>query len=338
MIPSILGFINYYQNQEFVLDKNISIVFNGGEPLLNFTVLKKLHIALEKIGVNDFSISTNLTLLTDEIITYLYNNKFILHISLDGTKDIHNKNRIFKDGKGTFDIVYNNVVKIRKKYPDWNNSYNITISPGTVHDLYNSFRLLTDLGIRRITAAYCADYEMNENNIEIFKNEMRKISKDYIAFYENNENIYFKFLTDGILYTINNKKAACGVCKSEIAILPSGEILPCVVFVGQNNYRDYILGTLNSSLNYNKINMLLDKKLFNLSECNNCSLLQRCFVECYAVNLRVMGNLFDIPDCYCHINQICLQEAEYVINDLYNKKNKLFINQYNLSKLNKESI
>lgn len=90
------------------------ISFYGGEPLLCFDTLSLIVEYCHKLFSNRsndivFSITTNLTLLTDDIMDFLSSNNFSVAISLDGPKYIHDKNRIFPNGDGSYDSVLNNL-------------------------------------------------------------------------------------------------------------------------------------------------------------------------------------------------------------------------------------
>jgi His-Xaa-Ser system radical SAM maturase HxsB len=96
----------------------LSFEFQGGEPLLNFNIIK--HIVLyadEHKGTHeiDYNVVTNLTLLTDEILEFFCEYKFGVSTSIDGNEFVHNHNRPFRNGNGTFDEVLKSVQKIRSK-------------------------------------------------------------------------------------------------------------------------------------------------------------------------------------------------------------------------------
>lgn len=329
MIPEIIEFIKKYQKEKIVLNKqNITININGGEALLYFDTIKKLVKACRNASINNFHISTNLTIATDDMLDYLHRNNIQMHISIDGLKEAHDKNRVFKDGSGSFDKVYNNIKKIRKKYPKWENSYSMTFTPETVPFLYEGFRLLTDMGIRTIHASYCGDYDWDEESLEHYKRELSKIGKDYIRFYLNGERIYIKLLTNNIRYTILNEKASCGVCRSEIAIMPNGDLLPCTAFVGLKGYKNHVIGSLKDYVDLDKINEMFFKKRIDVSECDGCDLERRCHIDCYSLNYRVNGSLYSVPDCCCSINQITLLEAENIIQSLCQARASMFIEEF----------
>lgn len=102
---------------------DVSIAFYGGEPLLELSLIKKcIEYSLEVFaGKNlEFNMTVNGSLLNEENIKYLIDRKVKIMVSLDGPSEIHNKSRKFSsDGTGTFETVYNNLMVIKEKLPDY---------------------------------------------------------------------------------------------------------------------------------------------------------------------------------------------------------------------------
>lgn len=99
----------------------INIGFYGGEPLLEFDMIKRLvEYAEEKFRGKEigFSITTNATLLTEEKYTYMQCHNFSITISIDGNRESHNRNRVFLSGKGSFDQIARNIKAIKEIHPD----------------------------------------------------------------------------------------------------------------------------------------------------------------------------------------------------------------------------
>jgi His-Xaa-Ser system radical SAM maturase HxsB len=98
---------------------NIKIEFQGGEPLLSFEIVKYIIEYAEQCNLTkkkqlEFVICTNLTLITEEMLKYLQNHKVYISTSLDGTMALHNNNRPFRNGQGSYDIVTKNIKKVRE--------------------------------------------------------------------------------------------------------------------------------------------------------------------------------------------------------------------------------
>lgn len=108
-------------------DSNImALAFYGGEPLLEFDLIKKCILYFEKKLMDKtarFDITTNATLLTDEIVDFFAKHKVHMLISLDGPQSVHDNHRKFLDGKGSFSKVMENVKKYKYNYPEYFNDY-----------------------------------------------------------------------------------------------------------------------------------------------------------------------------------------------------------------------
>jgi uncharacterized protein len=96
-------------------DREPTIAFYGGEPLLNFALIRSVvDYVKDKYSTEfapRFTITTNGTLLTDQIADFLISNGFSIFISLDGPEDEHDRNRVFPNGSGTFSTVIRNIQK-----------------------------------------------------------------------------------------------------------------------------------------------------------------------------------------------------------------------------------
>ena len=121
----------------------VDIGFYGGEPLLEFDLIKQVISYLEdEMEGKQYSLSltTNGSLLSLNVAEYLYRKDVSVLLSLDGPSEIHNKNRVFPDGTGTYDIVMLNVETIRKELPEFYNK----ISINSVIDPTNDYRCMHD--------------------------------------------------------------------------------------------------------------------------------------------------------------------------------------------------
>lgn len=123
---------------------DVNIGFYGGEPLLEFPLLKKAVEYSERLfeGKNlTFSVTTNGTLLNDEIISFFQEHDVSLMISLDGPKEINDKNRVFANGKGTFDTVAKQIGRIREIAPQYAAKLQISM----VMDPSNDFDCINEI-------------------------------------------------------------------------------------------------------------------------------------------------------------------------------------------------
>ena len=112
--------VDFFWNHS-VDSPRVNIGFYGGEPLLEFPLLQRVVEYCKKRFLGKeltFSVTTNGTLLSDDIIHYLDKQKISVMLSLDGPKEVHDLNRVFEDGKGTFDVIATNIQRIKKIAPE----------------------------------------------------------------------------------------------------------------------------------------------------------------------------------------------------------------------------
>lgn len=123
---------------------SVNVSFYGGEPLLEIDLIKQCveycHVKFKRKKVS-FNLTTNASLLSDDIIKYFEKENFLIMISLDGPREIHDKNRTFADRKrGTYDVVIRQIERIKEIAPKF--LKNVTLN--AVLDDENDFSLIND--------------------------------------------------------------------------------------------------------------------------------------------------------------------------------------------------
>lgn len=134
--------IDFYMNRSTDSDA-ISVSFYGGEPLLEFELIKKCIDYVESKAEGKkafFNMTTNATLLTPEIVRYMQQHNIDLMISLDGPEQVHDKNRDFYGGKGTFETVVERLEMVKEQFPEFFS----TITFNCVMDLDNDFGCVSE--------------------------------------------------------------------------------------------------------------------------------------------------------------------------------------------------
>lgn len=160
----------------------VNIGFYGGEPLLEFDLIKKIvsySQARFKGKELTYSITSNGTLLTDEMILFFEAHNISLMISLDGPKEINDLNRVFADGSGTFDKVVDRVRRIREIAPEYANKLQISMvmDPQNDFDCINEI-CMNDSELKRLSLqASLVEREPSEL-------EEKEISEEYVWKFE----------------------------------------------------------------------------------------------------------------------------------------------------------
>jgi len=127
--------ISYFLEHDQVEDGICPITFYGSESLLEFELIKQCVAYAETkaatLGKHVlFSVTTNGTLLSDDIVDYLVEHDFFIVISLDGPKAVHDRYRVFPDGSGSFELIEKNLRRFAKRYPEFKKrGLNVTLTP-----------------------------------------------------------------------------------------------------------------------------------------------------------------------------------------------------------------
>lgn len=131
---------------EHSIDRDrVSLGFYGGEPLLELDLIKECVDYAKKKSIGKelmFNITSNATLITDEVLEFLYDNEFSLTVSLDGDQQAHDKNRVFAaNSEGTFSVVMQVLEKLQTRHPDYMERVHINavIDPTTNFDCTSNF-------------------------------------------------------------------------------------------------------------------------------------------------------------------------------------------------------
>lgn len=272
---------------------SITIEFQGGEPLLNFPIVKyiidysqqKNKAAKKKLR---FSLVTNLTLMNDKILSYLIKQKVGICTSLDGPKEVHDANRRFIDGSGSYDNVVKWVKKINAKDPILLNALTVVTknSLPRYKEIINEF---ARLGFRRIWAK-----PMNFLGFAI--NRWEKIgydSQDYVDFYKNSidyivaNNIKVRdvFATLILKKIVLNEEpnfldlqSPCGAAIGQLAYQYNGNIYSCDEgrMVPEDIFK---LGTVTQT--YNEVMTSSETRSLVCSSINDLYLCDVCAFKAY---------------------------------------------------------
>lgn len=283
-------------------NSEVIIGFYGGEPLLEFRLIKEcVKYVYEKCEGKKivFSITTNATLLKDEIAKFIVENKFAVGISLDGSKKEHDISRKFPNGEGSFDIVMENLKNLQKQYPDYVNKYiNImtTVNPymnlGCVLEFFSTDKFLKDKSIMfnnmvptnlKEEVSYAESY-FQVRNFEYVKALfylVGKLEKKYVS----------QLMTSSIDKTMKLRRALHkrnslgnvehhgGPCMPGILRLfvrYDGSLFPCERVNEELEY--YRIGTLDKGFDLQKMGELLNFGKITEKECKECWNFQRCLM------------------------------------------------------------
>jgi uncharacterized protein len=311
---------------------NLEVDFFGGEPLMNFEIVKKVvnyaRNIEEKYKKNfRFTITTNGMLLDDEKIDFINKEISNVVLSLDGRKFVNDNFRITSLVKGTYDRIvplYKKLVDKRK-----NKDYYIrgTFTKKNL-DFTNDILHIASLGFRNISVEPVVsvgnlDYSITSDDVEKICKEYEKLANILLKA-KNNKKIFtfFHFLVDIDAGPCAVKRMrGCGCGNEYFAVTPKGDIFPCHQFVGESVWKmgNVIDGSFNR-----KIKLMLSKVNINTKEdCKNCFAKFYCSGGCAANSWKYEGDIFKGHKISCKL-QKKRTECAIMIQSFKKIKNSVF--------------
>lgn len=259
------------------ITSNYSIVFTGGEPLLNYKLIKKIveYVESKKIKVI-YKIKTNATLLNEDKMIFLMEKNFKIQISLDGDKQAHDTHRKFANGKGSFDIVNKALLLLIEKGYSSNITISGTITHQTINFINSSYDNLNSYNgisysLKPVMHDTICDQAFDSNDYKI----------NYHAFVKNNKQQMKVKINQN---SFNRNSNICGIGIWNITIDIDGKIYPCYRLCGEEKYLMgdiYSLTTLQLADNIKDIYYLEHRR-----KCSQCYFISICKSGCYVEKLK----------------------------------------------------
>lgn len=293
---AMLDFLSSLFKDEKNESQNIPFVvsFYGGEPLLNFHLIEQIVEYAKTLDFSGrilrFSMTTNATYLYQHI-DFLANNDFSLLVSLDGDK-YADSYRKMADGKESFELVVDNLKKVKEHYPDFYE----TIRFNAVYTNRNDFRRLIDFFTNKIgkapnisllheTNESAEDYEkIKEMRKDLIPTDASALKPDIfleIPIHKRIIDIFTKLLHDVFIHDIdcftsnNMSKYPTGTCipfSKRLFVSNDGKILPC-----EKISRDIPLGVVYGNKVDLSLQLIADR--FNSSMINASEICTKCYLQ-----------------------------------------------------------
>ena len=298
---------------------HLEVDFFGGEPLLNFDVVKKTIQYARKTYPDKkwrFTLTTNGSLITKEVEDYLYDNDVSLVLSLDGEKETNDKFRVFPDGTGTFDVVYPRIKLVTEHRKDSGGYYvRGTYTKKTSHisqTVMNLHKLGFDFISLEPVVTKNKELAFSKEDLPNLRKEYEKLAKEYVLSQREKEWHFFHFNIDLKAGPCIQKRIyGCGAGVEYLAVSPNGDIYPCHQFDGMKEMKlgDIYNGITNKALQekFRKANFL-----FNKEECSHCWARFYCSGGCLANNYIINKDIFKPYEIGCELQKMRIEAALYV--------------------------
>ena len=291
--------------------KNLEVDFFGGEPLMNYKVVKQLveygRKREEETGkLFRFTLTTNGVLLNDDVLEFANKELVNVVLSIDGRRAVHDNMRPTRNGKGSYDIILPKYKKFREKRKGQYyvrgtfTHFNTDFCQDVINLIDEGF---DEVSMEPVVAPPEEDYAITEEDVPKICEQYDMLAKELLKRYEEGRNVnFFHFMIDleggPCVY---KRLSGCGSGTEYLAVTPKGDLYPCHQFVGNT---DFILGNVFEGIK--RTDIVDEFKLCNVyakDKCRDCFARFYCSGGCAANSYQFHGKLNDAYDIGCKLEQ-----------------------------------
>ena len=291
---------------------NLEVDFFGGEPLMNFEVVKQLvkyGRSLEEPNNKKFrfTLTTNGVLLDDDILEFANKEMSNLVLSLDGRKEVHDLMRPRRGGQGSYDTVVPKFIKAAESRNQMNYYVRSTYTRNNL-DFAKDVIHMADLGFEQISvepvvADKSESYAIREEDIDTLIKQYDELTAEMIKRKKEGKPFnFFHFMIDlSGGPCVAKRLSGCGSGTEYLAVSPSGELYPCHQFMGM---KDFLLGNVDEGVIRTDIRD--EFKLCNVyakEKCKNCFAKFYCSGGCAANSYNFSGSINGTYEIGCELQK-----------------------------------
>ena len=289
---------------------NLEVDFFGGEPLLNFDVVKQLVAYARSIekdaGKNfRFTLTTNGMLIDDDVIDFANREMSNVVLSLDGRREIHDRFRVDYAGKGSFDTIVPKFQKLVEAREGKNYYMRGTFTHANP-DFLNDIKVMLDLGFNELSMepVVCAEgdpAELTDADIEIVKDQYEQLANLMLERHKEGRGFtFYHYMIDlkggPCIY---KRISGCGSGTEYMAVTPWGDLYPCHQFVGDEKFK---LGNIYDGVtNTEKQCEFAACNVYAREECRNCWARLYCSGGCAANAYHATGSVTGVYKKGCDL-------------------------------------
>lgn len=291
---------------------NLEVDFFGGEPLMNWDVVKQLveygrSKEQEHKKKFRFTLTTNGVLLNDDILEFVNKEMSNVVLSLDGRKEVNDKMRPFRNGKGSYDLIvpkFQQVARSRNQ----SNYYvrgtftreNLDFSKDVIHFADLGFK---QMSIEPVVGGEDEPYAIRQEDLPQIMEEYDKLALEYIKRAKEGRGFqFFHFMIDlNQGPCVAKRLSGCGSGTEYLAVTPWGDFYPCHQFVG---HEEFLLGNVFEGINKPEIcNEFKMCNVYAKEKCQKCFAKYYCSGGCAANSYQFHGSINDTYDIGCEMER-----------------------------------
>ncbi len=292
--------------------RNLEVDFFGGEPLMNFQVVKDLVAygrSLEKEHDKNFrfTLTTNGVLLDDDIMEFANKEMGNVVLSIDGRKEVHDHMRPFRKGAGSYDLI----VPKFQKFAESRHQDKYYVRGTFTHnnlDFSKDVLHLADLGFKQISvepvvAQDTDSYAIREEDLPQLMEEYENLALEMVRRHGTEEDFnFFHFMIDlegGPC--VAKRLSGCGSGTEYLAVTPTGDLYPCHQFVGNT---DFLMGNVDDGVvNTELRDEFKSCNVYAKEKCRECFARFYCSGGCAANSYNFHGDIHNAYDIGCALQK-----------------------------------
>ena len=302
---------------DFLIEKsgnrhNLEADFFGGEPLMNFDVVKKTveyarSIEKEHDKNFRFTITTNGLLLTDDKIDFINREMSNVVLSLDGRKEVNDKLRVSPNGSGSYDVIVPKYQKLVAERSDKDYYVRGTFTKNNL-DFTKDIIKMSELGfdqlsIEPVVSDTKLDYSIKKEDLPRVFEEYETLAKEMIKRKKSGKCFnFFHFMIDldqGPCAIKRLRGCSCG--NEYIAVTPNGDVYPCHQFVGERQWK--MGNVVENSFNEEIKTKFAKTNIYTKEKCKNCWAKFFCSGGCNANSWQYEGDISKSHKISCELEK-----------------------------------
>lgn len=291
---------------------NLEVDFFGGEPLMNWQVVKELveyGRSLEEPNNKKFrfTLTTNGVLLDDEILEFANREMANIVLSIDGRKEIHDKMRPFRGGQGSYDLIVPKFQKVAESREQERYYVRGTFTHNNL-DFSKDVLHLADLGFKQVSVEPVVagpedDYAITEEDLPVLMEEYDTLAREMVRRRKEGKGFnFFHFMIDlegGPC--VAKRLSGCGSGTEYLAVTPWGDLYPCHQFVGNEKF---LMGNVKEGILRTDIrDEFKCCNVYAKEKCRKCFAKFYCSGGCAANAYNFHGNINDAYDVGCELER-----------------------------------
>ena len=285
--------------------RNLEVDFFGGEPTLNFQVVKDLVAYGRSLEAPHnkkfrFTLTTNGVRLDDEIMDFANREMDNVVLSIDGRKEVHDYMRPFPNGSGSYDLVvpkYRRFADSRGQQRYYVRGTFTRHNPDFAQDVIHLMELgFKQISVEPVVAPEEADYAIREEDLPQLYAEYDRLAQEILRRHKNGEDFnFFHFMIDlegGPC--VAKRLSGCGSGTEYLAVTPWGDLYPCHQFVG--NDRFYMGNVFEGVTRQEIVSDFKSCNVYSKEKCRGCFARFYCSGGCAANSYNFHGSIHDTYD------------------------------------------